>query len=91
MSLGRDILVEMSVSDRRHSCASGHRMDGYYFGQSLARQMGQVMLDINLDYAYSFGAVLVWLVIVLLISTLASILPARSATLISVRKSLAYA
>jgi ABC-type lipoprotein release transport system permease subunit len=35
--------------------------------------------------------VLVWLVIILVISTLASILPARSAMQISVRESLAYA
>jgi ABC-type lipoprotein release transport system permease subunit len=35
--------------------------------------------------------VLVWLVIIVVISTLASIIPARNATAISVRDSLAYA
>jgi ABC-type lipoprotein release transport system permease subunit len=45
---------------------------------------------VNLDYAYNFEAVIVWLVIILIISTLASILPARNATVISVRESLAY-
>ncbi len=60
-------------------------------GQVMAQQMGQIMLDIDLDYAYSYGAVAIWLGIVLLIATLASVLPARNATRISVRESLAYA
>ncbi len=60
-------------------------------GRAMANIMGQIMLDINLDYAYSYSAVLVWLGVVLFISILASILPARSATKISVRESLAYA
>jgi putative ABC transport system permease protein len=57
----------------------------------MAEQMGQIMLDVNLDYAYSYEAVLIWLGVVLFIAALASILPARSATRISVRESLAYA
>jgi putative ABC transport system permease protein len=56
----------------------------------LAEALGQTMFDANLDYQYNFGAVLVWLVIILIISTLASIVPARNATRISVRESLAY-
>jgi ABC-type lipoprotein release transport system permease subunit len=48
------------------------------------------MFDANLDYQYNFSAVFIWLAIILLISTLASLLPARSATRISVRESLAY-
>lgn len=57
----------------------------------LANALGQAMFGANLDYRYDFGAVLTWLVIILVISTLASILPARNATRISVRESLAYA
>jgi putative ABC transport system permease protein len=57
----------------------------------LASALGQVMFDANLDYQYNASAVLVWLVIILIISALASILPARNATQISVRESLAYA
>jgi putative ABC transport system permease protein len=57
----------------------------------LADALGQAMFDANLDYKFSFGAVIAWLVIILIISILASILPARSATTISVRDSLAYA
>jgi len=48
------------------------------------------MFNASLDYAYNTAAVLQWLVVILIISTLASILPARNATRISVRASLAY-
>jgi putative ABC transport system permease protein len=57
----------------------------------LANALGHAMFGANLDYQYNAGAVLIWLVIILIISILASILPARSATQISVRESLAYA
>jgi putative ABC transport system permease protein len=56
-----------------------------------ARQLGQVMFGATLDYQYNWPAVFVWLGIVVGISILASILPARGATRISVRDSLAYA
>ncbi|NIO68287.1 MAG: FtsX-like permease family protein [Anaerolineae bacterium] len=62
----------------------------FILGQPLANALGQTMFEANLDYAYNFEAVIVWLVIILMISTLASILPARNATRISVRESLAY-
>lgn len=60
-------------------------------GQPLATALGQVMFGAKLDYAYNWSAVGIWLVIMLVISAIASILPARSATRISVRESLAYA
>jgi putative ABC transport system permease protein len=63
----------------------------FAFGQFMARTLGQVMFSANLDYRYNYSAVLIWLVIVVIISILASILPARNATRISVRDSLAYA
>ncbi|MFZ5912420.1 MAG: FtsX-like permease family protein [Chloroflexota bacterium] len=56
-----------------------------------ANTLGQVMFGANLDYHYNLPAVGLWLGIISVISTLASILPARSATHISVRDSLAYA
>ena len=59
--------------------------------QAAANAMGQVMFQTDLTYQYDFAAVGLWLVIVLIISALASILPARSATQVSVRQSLAYA
>jgi putative ABC transport system permease protein len=58
---------------------------------SAARTMGGLMFGATLDYKYNWPAVLVWLAIVIVISVLASILPARGATRISVRESLAYA
>jgi putative ABC transport system permease protein len=58
--------------------------------RQLAKTVGQVMFNANLYYQYNYAAVLTWLVVVVVISTLASILPARSATRVSVRASLAY-
>jgi putative ABC transport system permease protein len=63
----------------------------FLLGQPLAVLMGQAMFDIALDYQYNVGAMLTWLVMVVVISTLASVMPARAATTISVRESLAYA
>ena len=57
----------------------------------VARILGLTMMDVILDFKFSFTAVLLWLIIVLIISILASIIPARSATKISVQESLAYA
>jgi putative ABC transport system permease protein len=57
----------------------------------VARLMGQIMFGATLDYQYNWTAVLAWFGIILLISILASLLPARGATRISVRESLAYA
>jgi len=56
----------------------------------LANALGQTMFNANLSYQFNGGAIISWLVIILVISTFASILPARNATRISVRDSLAY-
>jgi putative ABC transport system permease protein len=56
-----------------------------------AKAMGNVMFGATLAYQYNWTAVYIWLAIVLVISILASLLPARGATQISVRDSLAYA
>ena len=56
-----------------------------------AKTMGTIMFGATLDYQYNWTAVLIWLAIVVVISVLASLLPARGATRISVRDSLAYA
>jgi putative ABC transport system permease protein len=57
----------------------------------VARRLGEAMFGATLDYRYAWPAVQSWLVAILIISVLASILPARGATRISVRDSLAYA
>jgi putative ABC transport system permease protein len=59
--------------------------------QPAASAMGHLMFGATLDYQYNWTAVLIWLLMVIVISVLASILPARGATRISVRDSLAYA
>jgi putative ABC transport system permease protein len=56
-----------------------------------ASQLGHVMFGATLDYQYNWLAVGTWLGIVVMVSILASIMPARGATKISVRDSLAYA
>jgi putative ABC transport system permease protein len=56
-----------------------------------ASKLGNIMFGATLDYQYNWPAVLIWLGIVLMVSILASLLPARGATKISVRDSLAYA
>lgn len=63
----------------------------YLLARPLAGLLGQAMIDMNLSYQFNFPAVGIWLGIVVIISVLASLLPARSAGLISVRDSLAYA
>lgn len=62
----------------------------FAIGQPMASGLGQVLFETSLDYQYDWQAVFVWLVIIMVISTLASIVPARNATQISVRDSLAY-
>jgi putative ABC transport system permease protein len=63
----------------------------FILGYPLSVLMGNALFDLSLDYQYNIQAVLTWLVAILIISTLASIMPARNATTISVRESLAYA
>jgi ABC-type lipoprotein release transport system permease subunit len=57
----------------------------------VANGLGHAMFSATLDYQYNWPAVAIWLGLILIISTLASALPARGATNISVRESLAYA
>jgi putative ABC transport system permease protein len=57
----------------------------------IARNLGVAMFGASLDYRYAWAAVGIWLAVILVISAMASLLPARSATKISVRDSLAYA
>jgi len=57
---------------------------------TVANALGQTMFEANLDYSYNFGAVAVWLIVILVISIFASLIPAYNATRVSVRDSLAY-
>jgi putative ABC transport system permease protein len=57
----------------------------------VATALGIAMFSAKLDYQYNWAAIGIWLGVVIAISIVASILPARGATQISVRDSLAYA
>lgn len=63
----------------------------YLSSPVLANALGNTMFGATLDYQYNWSAVMIWLGTVLVISVVASVLPARGATRISVRDSLAYA
>jgi putative ABC transport system permease protein len=56
----------------------------------MANAMGQAMFQSRLDFRFNWQAVYVWLVIVLIVSVLASAIPAHHATRINVRESLTY-
>jgi putative ABC transport system permease protein len=58
--------------------------------QPLARQLGLTMIEVDLDYAFNWAAVAIWLIVILVIALGASILPARKAMRVSVRESLAF-
>jgi putative ABC transport system permease protein len=62
----------------------------YLLAQPLARALGQTMLGIDLDYAFNYPMIIIWLLAILMIAVIASIIPSRSATRVSVRESLAY-
>lgn len=59
-------------------------------GRPVANSMGQTMFSASLTYRYNVQAVAVWLIVVLVIAAGASLAPARLASRISVRASLAY-
>ncbi|MBN1371405.1 MAG: FtsX-like permease family protein [Anaerolineaceae bacterium] len=62
----------------------------YILSQPLARLLGQRMLELDLDYAFNFPAVFIWLVVIILFSILASIYPAQIAARARVRENLSY-
>ena len=63
----------------------------FVIAQPISRQLGQVMLRMDLDFYYNWMAALTWLGAVIVLAILASLWPARTATKISVRQSLSYA
>jgi len=58
--------------------------------QGLNEAVGSRMMGVALTYAYSMPGLWLWLVVVLLLSTLASFIPARNASRMTVREVLAY-
>lgn len=56
----------------------------------LSQLLGETMIGVALDYGYAVTAVFAWLIIIIIIALVASYFPARNASRISVRESLAY-
>jgi putative ABC transport system permease protein len=52
--------------------------------------IGEILLEMPLDFRYSTGGVVLWLLIVTVLSALASLWPALRAAQVSVREALAY-
>jgi putative ABC transport system permease protein len=60
----------------------------YFLAKPVSQKLGEVMLGIKLDFAFSSPAIWIWLGLVSLLVIIASYLPARNATQIAVRASL---
>ncbi len=58
--------------------------------QGLNQALGQAVMGVPLTYAYSMPGLWLWLVVVILLSVLASFIPARTASRLTVREVLAY-
>jgi putative ABC transport system permease protein len=59
-------------------------------GWALGNVIGVAFMQSPLAYTFSIGGVLLWLVLVMALSVIASVLPARGAWRLSVREVLAY-
>jgi putative ABC transport system permease protein len=60
----------------------------YLLAKPVSQKLGEVMLGIKLDFAFSSPAIWIWLGLVSLLVIIASYLPARNATQIAVRANL---
>jgi putative ABC transport system permease protein len=58
--------------------------------QGLNQALGQAVMGVPLTYSYSLPGLWLWLVIVIILSMLASFIPARTASRLTVREVLAY-
>jgi len=56
----------------------------------LSSAVGMSLLQTPLNYTFSMGGALLWLVIVIILAGLSSLLPARRASRLTVREVLAY-
>jgi putative ABC transport system permease protein len=62
----------------------------YPFGRLLSNAVGVAVLRVPLSFTFSFAGVAIWLVLIIILSALASALPARNASRLTVREVLAY-
>jgi putative ABC transport system permease protein len=73
-----------------NAAANGHYRVALPIGKLLSDAIGVAFLDAPLNYTFSIKGTLFWLVVVLILSAMASFLPARSASRLTVREVLAY-
>jgi putative ABC transport system permease protein len=59
-------------------------------GKALSDAVGILVLGVSLAFSYSMAGVVLWLILVVILSALASFLPARNASRLTVREVLAY-
>jgi putative ABC transport system permease protein len=59
-------------------------------GRALSDEIGMAFLQAPLSYTFALNGVAIWLVVVIALSAIASFLPARSASRLTVRDVLAY-
>ncbi len=59
-------------------------------GKLLSGGVGMAFMDVWIEYVFSFAGVWLWLALAVVVSAVASLLPARRAARISVREALAY-
>jgi putative ABC transport system permease protein len=62
----------------------------YPLGKVLSDAVGNITMKVGMDYNYSFTGMFVWLAVASVLAVLASLLPARNASRVSVRDVLAY-
>ena len=58
--------------------------------RTFSDMVGEIVLDMPLDFVYSTQGMMLWLLIVTVLSALASLWPALKATQVSVRDALSY-
>ncbi|MBK7319750.1 MAG: ABC transporter permease [Anaerolineales bacterium] len=101
----REIGVLRAIGAPNRSVASVFVLEGIIIGlmswamgaavaipmsRGLNQALGQAVMGVPLTYSYSLPGLWLWLVIVILLSILASFIPARTASRLTVREVLAY-
>jgi len=62
----------------------------YPFSKILCNQVGQSLFLSDLDFSFSIQGILIWFIVVLIISLVASFIPAYKATKISIGKAISF-
>ncbi len=63
---------------------------GYWAGEPLAKQLGETMLGVSLDYQFDTRAAWLWLGLIVLLAAAASYFPARKAATMAIHDCLAH-